>query len=575
MQTEASAQHAGTREDAPGIMEQARTPKLLCAEAECGETYSDIVHRRATLYTNRFKQQPQDDMLHLMAYSLKGILEKPCAADLKELVTAKSKKKTLNYMSIFSELRRLMPAATPRILRDKQLDLNSEAGLDLLLKYVSKTKATWKSTRMDEQTTLRGVTTALLEEADANEVVAGDFKSLTVMGQGNVTTAGRASSFSVESRQLLLDAVSTPEYLWVEDRLRAHAQGRPLPNRRDPKLEAEDKRLQAIKGLPDWYHPIKDVLESESGLMKRALLGFQKIPPKNGATQIAALRKHLDAFIHLRLAWDEKAELTDALLGFRAKQQFVTDLKAGLLTKLQSNVLSSVHEENRIQVHTAFERRDHGQRDLIDDRYKAREHHKLLMDRALLCLGYRNVERLGAMPLSYGAALDTFEAFLEAGDSLSGSMLTAHEGMALDHLDGVAQEAEAKLSTFLHSEDPGADHPGVIINKTGVAHLKLKRRHDNTKGLMKLSEYPGVVQLLSGQRLAPDENKGDGVARTGDTPTRTIIRTDGGVQAKLLNSSWLRQTNVESPSLTRLGTDETARGVDSPHLLVNGRAPCI
>jgi hypothetical protein len=64
------------------------------------------------------------------------------------------------------------------------------------------------------------------------------------------------------------------------------------------------------------------------------LLGFHKIPQKNGATYIAELRRHLDSFIHLRLVWDEQEQLTDALLEFRAKKQFVTDLRAGLLRKL-------------------------------------------------------------------------------------------------------------------------------------------------------------------------------------------------------------------------------------------------
>ena len=56
------------------IIEQARMPGLLCAEEGKGETFVDIVHKRATLYTNQFKQEPGEEMLHLFGTSLRNIL---------------------------------------------------------------------------------------------------------------------------------------------------------------------------------------------------------------------------------------------------------------------------------------------------------------------------------------------------------------------------------------------------------------------------------------------------------------------------------------------------------------------
>ena len=261
-------------------------------------------------------------------------------------------------------------------------------------------------------------------------------------------------------------------------------------------------------------------MESDAGLMKRALLGFAKIPPKSGATFVASLRHHLSDFIHLRLVWDERATLCDKMLEFRAQSSFVADVRAGKLRKLHETVLNSVLEEYRLQVGNAAVRRQHGPRDLIEDKHKAREHHKLIMDRALLCCGYKNVERLGALSRAYGAVMDTFDAFLESGDSLSGTMLEAHETMATQYLAGVLQEAEEALSIYLHSENPGAKHPNYVLDKTQPAHLKLKRRHSNATDLMKLTEYPGVKELLSGGMTDTQHSpSAKGSIRTGESPT--------------------------------------------------------
>ena len=117
-------------------------------------------------------------------------------------------------------------------------------GLELLLKYVSKSKTVWKSTRMAHHKSIRESGTALLEDADANEAVASDsLKPGTDIMNGNVTTAGRTSTSSMESKQLLLEAVASPEHTWIEDRLRAHEKGLPLPNGGDSKAGRAGQNL--------------------------------------------------------------------------------------------------------------------------------------------------------------------------------------------------------------------------------------------------------------------------------------------------------------------------------------------
>ena len=480
------------------MLDQSRMPQILCAEKETSDSPAEIIHKRATLYVAQFKQSPQEDMVHLIASSLDNVIHKTQALDLKELLDSKCKG-PMNHMSCFMDLRRLMPLATPKALRVAQPDLNSVAAVDALLKYVTRTKTLWKSARMVAQPTLTDLVNSLIEEADTNEqVLLDNSKSASWSGSMAANGSSRGSAPSMEAKHLMLEAMNSVEYTWIEGRLEAHAAGRPLPHGGDDKLKKEDARLQAFSNLPKWYHPIKDILECKSGLMKRALFGDLKLPPKGRATQVSELKKKLESFMHLRLVWDEKAKLSDSLLEFRAKASFISNLKSSNLSKLHNTVLEEVQEEFRTQVKNAADRRHHGPRALIEDRHKAREKYKLLMDRALLCRGYENVERLGALPLSHGAAVDTFEAFVEAGDPLGGAMLEAHEAMALEYLRDTLAEAERKLHDFQQSEDPGASHPQHIIDKQGVAYLKMQRRHKNTGNLMNLREYPGVRDMMQG-----------------------------------------------------------------------------
>ena len=78
----------------------------------------------------------------------------------------------------------------------------------MLLKYVTKTKVLWKSTRMDEHESIAAVVTALLEEADSQEVVTFDTARLpAVGGPSNSTAVNRLTTSSTETKQLLLEAV--------------------------------------------------------------------------------------------------------------------------------------------------------------------------------------------------------------------------------------------------------------------------------------------------------------------------------------------------------------------------------
>ena len=196
----------------------------------------------------------RSDMLHLVANSFQNILEKTEAADLKELVELRSGSK-VNYLSTFSEVRRLMLAATPKILKDSKPDLNSVASIKMLLKYITRTKALWKSTRMDEHKSLTTIITALLEEAEAQESITVDTTRIPALGLTSNSTAGnRLTTCSAETKHLLLEAVATQEYTFIEDRLRAHEKGLPLPDGGDAELAKSDKKLKATKHLPVWYH---------------------------------------------------------------------------------------------------------------------------------------------------------------------------------------------------------------------------------------------------------------------------------------------------------------------------------
>ena len=86
-------------------------------------------------------------------------------------------------------------------------------------------------------------------------------------------------------------------------------------------------------------------------------------------------------------------------------------------------------------------------------------------------------------------------------------MLSAHEQMATDYLVEVLAEAEGRLKIYLHSENPGAEHPGAVIDKGGAAHLKIQRRNRSTRELMKLHEYPGVKELLGGHQQTAGDHR--------------------------------------------------------------------
>ena len=461
-------------------------PKLLCTEKDVNPNYAEEIHNRATLYCSQYKERPSEAMLHLVAERFEHVLSKQDARELLEF-TRLYTKGHLNHTTAVMEVRRLMPVATPKVLATQKPDLNSTEGLELLFKYVKRTEVIWKSNKFKGVTTLTDAVTLLLEEAEMNELVLIEAdKSTTVSGGSNAGTVTKSSGVTVEYRHLLNAEINSSGYTWVDDRLAAHREGAPLPDGGDATVAKKDKELQAVENLPWWYHPIKDIVESKSGIMKRALMGAIKLPARGAALYVAELKKEYSDFINLRLVWDEKSKLTDRILAFRATGETVRQLAKGKITNL--DVMNDVQEEYRVQVKDAFSKRQHDLQSTLLDSNK-REQYKTLMDRALMCKGYPSSEDPMATDTAHGAVVDLFEAFIEVGDPMGGDMLELHTNMAMEFVHMAMTEAQKQFDEYLNSENPAAKHPKHFLNRKGVAYLRLSRGNKDAKEMVSKHEY--------------------------------------------------------------------------------------
>ena len=246
-----------------------------------------------------------------------------------------------------------------------------------------------------------------------------------------------------------------------------------------------------MNNLPWWYMPIKDILESNSGVMKRALMGALKLPARGSTMFIAKLRKHYEEFIHLRLIWNEEAQLNDKMLAYRAKGNTVSQIVKGKIADL--DVMNDVLEEYRVQVKGAFNKRAHDLQSTLLNSDK-REKYKVLMDRAMMCKGFGSASDQDATDTAHGAIVDLHEAFMEIGDPMGGDMLAKHTAMAMEFVEMAMTEAQKKLDGYLQSENPTEKHPKHFLNRQGVAYLRLTRRNKKAKEIIGQHEYWSLLR---------------------------------------------------------------------------------
>lgn len=81
------------------------------------------------------------------------------------------------------------------------------------------------------------------------------------------------------------------------------------------------------------------------------------------------------------------------------------------------------------------------------------EQYKLATDRALSCVGFPSVERIGAVPNSHGSVIDKLDTFLDLAESLSAKEHDKLRQAALKFLTLAEKEAEDAFKTLLSSED--------------------------------------------------------------------------------------------------------------------------
>ena len=521
------------------MLEKAMWPKELCMEREQVTSFDEEIQCRALLYTNQYKERPGDAMIHLVADRFEHVIKKATAKELNEFIE-KHTVGTVNYNQVFAQVRRLMPVATPRVLAAKKPDLNSTEGLELLFKYMKRTRVVWLSNKFKGITDLTSAVTKLLEEAELSEVTMREADKSIVIPTNSIGSSGKSGACSAEYKQLLSEELNSAEFTWIDDRLAAHKDKAPLPDGGCVDVANKDKELREFDRLPWWYHPIRDIVTSSSGAMKRALMGTLKIPARGSAVYLDQLKRHYGDFIHLKLIWDEEEELTDDMLAFKASGGTVAKLLKHTFTNL--DVLNDVYEEHRVQVRHAAMKRMRSTQEILTDA-TAREDYKLIMDRALLCLGYPSVEQQGVSKVSHGAVIDIFEAFLKLGDPLNDDLLSLHREMAVEFVNMATKEAQEVFEEYLRSENPATKHPESYLNKQGVAYLRLARRTINAKELLSKHEY--FARMIGGGQaehrqptteIQPVQGKPEETRQKVRLQEKEKIRTPIG-SAKLLNSA--------------------------------------
>ena len=95
------------------LLQKSMWPKLLCSEQDGYHNYAEETHNRATLYVSQYKEKPGEAMVHIVAEKFENALKKTEASKLWEFIRRYSTG-VLNYTTVFMEVRRLMPVATPK-----------------------------------------------------------------------------------------------------------------------------------------------------------------------------------------------------------------------------------------------------------------------------------------------------------------------------------------------------------------------------------------------------------------------------------------------------------------------------
>ena len=223
------------------------TPRLLCRESEKQQPRIADMYSRATVYRNKLKQEPDEDMQYLVCDSFGDILKKSQTSELKDFVN-KFAKNNMNHQIVFMELRRLMPIATPRVLRSQQPTLATVEGIELLVKYIAKLKPTWTSHRYSHHNNLASAVTALLEEAEANNTMTEG--PLTTAGGSNITIEAKSGASSHELKQMTMEEMTSENFTKLEDRLTTFQKGLSPPCFGDAELQKADDRLAGHQELP-------------------------------------------------------------------------------------------------------------------------------------------------------------------------------------------------------------------------------------------------------------------------------------------------------------------------------------
>ena len=168
---------------------------------------------------------------------------------------------------------------------------------------------------------------------------------------------------------------------------------------------------------------------------------------------MSSLRQHWHSFFALRCIWNEKDELIDTMLGFKPSGTPSASYKSGRFTS--ANLLRDVvmHEKKKVRNTKGLNAAAFNRAEILVNR-KRLEQYKLATDRALSCVGFPSVERLGTTDNSHGSVIDRLDTYLDLSESLSVNEHTRLRQSALKYLDMAEKEAESSFKTFLASEDP-------------------------------------------------------------------------------------------------------------------------
>ena len=485
------------------FLQDSRWPPLLQPAVDIELDTEDEIYERATFYVNSTKQVPGDDMVSLLRDKFPQILRRPEAADLLSFLS-KASAAPGEDPAHFNQLRVLMPL-TEGTAGVK--DLNSVQNLEMLIALFKRSKPTWSSHRFSacaDVKTLIGLLYAALSqdkqlECKATDLALGPSKTSEASVDSGRTFQGMGQKVS----ERLLASLNDASFAWVEDRLTAHQRYLVPPPYADKTANEKDLAIQLQANLPIWYRPIRDIMQSDSAIAKRVILGAIKSLPREISVYMTDLRMHFSEFFSLRLVWNEVSLLTTRMLQFSPVATVPVSFKAGKFEAGTSvNVLEQIWLEIRTKIQRAATRPSYSvkRRSILTDS-RMLSKYKTLFDRALGAIGYPSVEQQGAIATSHAAAMDYLGDFLELGEPLSGVRLQNHQHFAMQFLDNVEKEAAEAFRRFLKSEDPAARFPGIFLNVHGTAMLQLLDNKHQLEKLMDVSDYAG--ELLSVARPVP------------------------------------------------------------------------